>query len=483
VTAVATDFSKLDLHAGERVGVQLPSDLTFIVSYLALMWLGCSVVPLDPRLSLRDRSRYLDAAKASGLIAADGPAELVTSGDIRRMVERPAPATAVPRVMVTREAVVFYTSGTTGQPKAVCHSHRNVVLAADRVNELERTYFSGPLRDRAWRLLISGWRQRRRLRSLLGQQAWMTTLGYHTIGGHAVLMAALLGGRRLVCAPTTHPRIVLDTIKAQGVTTLATTPATAELLVRAAAGSARRFPSLAVVGLGSSPVTPALVQAVRAAFGCEVVVGYGSTELGGGVLATRIEDPRDIQDSTVGRPFPHCDVRIVDSGGRELPPGTAGELVCRTNSLMSSYDGEGHRDTVVDGWYHTGDLAIMSDDGYVRVLARFDDVVNRAGVKVPPREVEEVVEAHPEVLCACAIGVPVERAVGVQLWAFIETTRGDVPLDLRATCLQMLGPAKCPDRFIAVSELPRTENGELDRSAIRQEAQGHEPYQQERSSL
>jgi acyl-CoA synthetase (AMP-forming)/AMP-acid ligase II len=484
--SVASEFADRGLRAGDHIGVQLQSDHSFVVAYLALLSLGCVVIPLDPRLSVLDRARRAAVASARGLVVADAsvtddtnaeaPPVVATASAILEVTSHsyeelsPPPIPLGVRATNTRNAVTFFTSGTSGEPKHVRHSHRGIILAADHVNELERTYFSGPVRERLVRLAVSGWRQRRQLRALLGQQVWTTSLGYHTIGGHAVMMGALLGGRRLVCMATAHPRLMLDTVHREAVTTLAVTPAVAELLVRAQANSTRRYPSLAVVGLGSSPASQSLVRAIRGAFGCEVVVGYGSTELGGGVLATRIEDPRSLQESTVGRPFPSCDVRIVDASGCELPSETVGELVCRSDSLMTPHEDEQIEYRGTERWYRTGDLALMTADGYVRILGRLDDVVNRGGVKIVPREIEDVVAEHPAVECAAAVGVSVDRAIGNQLWVFVETTDGDLSEDLRARCLDALGTLKCPDRFISVRLLPRTDAGEVHRATLRQHA-------------
>ncbi len=245
------------------------------------------------------------------------------------------------------------------------------------------------------------------------------------------------------------------------------------MLGEALSVTARSGPEgLVDVGLGAAPARPEMVRQARRAFGCAVVVGYGSTETGGGVLVTRLEDAERQLTESVGRLFPGAEVRIVDDQRREVPDGTVGELACRVPGRMAGYLGDhGATSQVIDehGWYYTGDLATMDRQGYVRIVGRKRDLIIRGGQNIVPAEVERVLLEHPAVERATVVGVP-DRLAGEAIWAFVVAAEGAAVdlVELRAHCAQRMEPSKQPDELRACARLPTTETGEIRKWELRE---------------
>lgn len=205
------------------------------------------------------------------------------------------------------------------------------------------------------------------------------------------------------------------------------------------------------------------------------MIGYGATEIGGGLLVTRIDDGERQLAETAGRPFPGAQVKVVDDGRREVPTGCVGELACRSPGLMAGYHRQQEATSeVIDqhGWYYTGDLATIDDDGYVRIVGRRRDLIIRGGANVVPAEVERVLEDHPAIAEAAVVGVP-DRAAGEAIWAFLvpaPAVTADLT-EIRRHCTERLDPGKVPDRLRILAELPVSETGEVRRMVLRELAE------------
>jgi len=268
------------------------------------------------------------------------------------------------------------------------------------------------------------------------------------------------------------PRKVLSLVEQERVTVVAMNPTMAELCLRTKGGERFDLSSLLAVGLGASNVSPALAERVKERFQCAVAIGYGSTELGGGVLATNLFDPEDRQTSTVGRPFHGSEVAILGDEGRPVNAGEIGELACRSPGLMLGYQ-HSERPSHVDhdGWYHTGDLATMDRAGYVRIVGRRQDLIIRSGQNVYASEIEAVLEANPAVQAAAIVGVP-EPLAGERIWGYVVPAAGRElnSSELLAFCRGKLAASKMPDRFLVVDELPLTPDGKVKKFVLRRAA-------------
>ncbi len=501
VSRLAVGLRRLGLSRGDSVVLLLPSGWEALRGLFAVARAGGVAVPINPALKPRELAFVLDDVLPALVLAVPRvpgndlgghlvelqrmgscPRELIFAGPdapdgARRLGDVIAPAaqpaeTANVGIEPNDLAAVFYTTGTTGTPKGVLHTHQGLVDSFLAMEELYTRFFSGSPAETAKRVATLLWRYRSRLLQGIGPQTWTTPLPLHSIAGFRVALNALLGGHRMVVAEKFHPRGELELIERDRVNILAASPSMVEAMLGVADLQRYDLSSLLVVGLGAAPVRPELVRRARAAFGCAVVVGYGSTETGGGVLVTRLEDPERQLAESVGRPFPGTEVRIVDDQRREVPDGAVGELACRVPGQMAGYlRDEGATTDVMDehGWYYTGDLATMDRQGYVRIVGRRRDLIIRGGQNIVPAEVERVLLEHPAVERAAVVGVP-DRLAGETIWAFVVAAGGATLelVELRAHCARRMEPSKQPDELCVCAELPTAEAGEIRKTELRE---------------
>jgi fatty-acyl-CoA synthase len=511
VNGLTAALRRLGLQPGDRVVLLLATGPDFVRMFLAVSAGGAACVPLSPEIGEAELTSILTTTQPAFAVTAAGSSTSSLESALHRIVvkaqnppvvlfvggsapswglalhELPDQSSSDPPTLEPGSvAAIFCTSGTSGRPKAVVHTHRSLMAATLQLDRVRREYFRRLDLEHVRRLAGLAVRFRLRLLRGLGNQVWTTPMPAYTIGGFQVVMQALLSGNTLVVRDRFEPEDLLQTISREGVTILAVSPTMIDAILRWSGGKRRpNLRSLTVVGVGSAPTSPDLVRRARRFFGCPVVIGYGSTETGGGVLATKLSDDDRHALETVGRALPGVEVRVVDDAHRPAPPGTLGVLACKVDSLMTGYlaspprsgeaaiDADGGTAIDAEGWYYTGDLAIMDRSGYVRIIGRQSDVINRGGFKVHPVEVESVLESHPMVLRAAVVGVPAPFA-GEITWAFViledgHSIRGG---ELRQYCAKRVPLRKVPDHISFVDTLPSTESGEIQRHLLRALAAG-----------
>jgi acyl-CoA synthetase (AMP-forming)/AMP-acid ligase II len=488
--ALSWRLSQAGAGPGQRVLLLLPNSARYAIALFAVTRTGAAAIPVDPGLSRRELAHVV--AEAQACLAVAGTAEL--AGAVREafagiggdqatvLYDSIGSQDPVPRdqpdqpghVAATEPAIVFLTSGTTGSPKYVAHTHRSLLASFIALQRMHGEFFEGPPAQRIKRIATVTRRYGRRVIRAAGQQAWLTAIPFSAIGGHEVLTGALLGGHTLVTTPDFHPRRTMELLERERVNVFPATPGMVETMLRLRDFDEFDLSSLLVVGLGGAPASPELVRRAQSRFGCSVTVGYGATELGGGVLVTRIDDADQVKSETVGRPFPGTDIRIVDEGGRDVPAGSSGELLCQAASLMDGYASvPGAAALDGDGWYHTNDLAVRDEAGNVRILGRLDDLIIRGGSKIRPAEVEQVLDSATGVARSAVVGVATGR-VGQQVWAFVLPEPAGPPVDrgaLMAHCRANLAAHKVPDHIRICESLPMTSLGKIQRYLLARLAQ------------
>ncbi len=480
---------------GQRVLLLLPNSARYVTALFAVARTGAAAIPVDPSLTRRELAHVVAVSQAG--LAVAGTAELAEvireafadlGGEHATVLyetigaatgfeadrQEPGEQDQPGQVAATEPAVVFLTSGTTGSPKYVAHTHRSLLASFIALERMHSEFFEGTPAQRIKRIATVTRRYGRRVIRAAGQQGWLTAIPFSAIGGHEVLTGALLGGHTLITTPDFHPRRTMELLDRESVNVFPATPGMVETMLKLRDFDAFDLSSLLVVGLGGAPASPDLVRRAQSRFGCSVTVGYGATELGGGVLVTRIDDADQVKSETVGRPFPGTDIRIVDEEGREVPDGRSGELLCRAASLMDGYASvPGAAALDDDGWYHTNDLAIRDEAGNVRILGRIDDLIIRGGSKVRPAEVEQVLDSVIGVARSAVVGVATGR-VGQQVWAFVLPEPAGPQVDkgaLMAHCRANLAPYKVPDHIRICDSLPMTSLGKVQRYLLAQLAQ------------
>jgi len=231
------------------------------------------------------------------------------------------------------------------------------------------------------------------------------------------------------------------------------------------------FSNLRVAAIGGAAIAPELVRQMRKTLGCPVITRYTSTEAGVTTSTLAADDDETIA-TTVGRPAPEVELRIVDpERGGVLPDGEVGEVVCRSAAMFREYWRDPETTAAVvdaDGWLHTGDLGLVGADGNLRIVGRLKEMYIRGGYNVYPAEVEAVLADHPSVARAAVVGAPdpVLGEVGVAF--VIAAPDGPAPsLDvLRAWCRDRLADYKAPDRVVVVDDLPVTSMLKIDKQAL-----------------
>ena len=334
-------------------------------------------------------------------------------------------------------AALVYTTGTTGTPKGVMLSHRNLLFVAAVSSRLRGL---AP-QDRAWGVLPIS----------------------HVYGLTSVMLGTLSAGACLHLAPRFTPEGMLAAIRDDGLTIVQGVPAMYARLLELV-GADTRLPSrLRFAYAGGSPLDPVLKASVERLLGTPLHNGYGLSEAAPTVSQTRLDAPR--ADTSVGLPIPGVEARVVDKNGRDVETGAAGELWVRGPNLMRGY----YRDPAATraalrpgGWLNTGDMARRDEDGALFIVGRTKELIIRSGFNVFPLEVETVLNAHPGVTQSAVVG----RAVAggnEEVIAFVQPDPRCPPDEaaLRAWALARLAPYKRPARIVMMDALPAAANGKV----------------------
>jgi fatty-acyl-CoA synthase len=347
---------------------------------------------------------------------------------------------------------IQYTSGTTGFPKGATLSHHNI---------LNNGYFVGEMctYTEADRICIP-------------------VPFYHCFGMVMGNLAATSHGACMVIpAPAFEPATTLAAVAAEKCTSLYGVPTMFIAELADPSFDTHDLSTLRTGIMAGSPCPVEVMKQVIERMGmAEVTIAYGMTETSPVSTQTRADDSLDRRVSTVGRVLPHLEVKVVDpETGRTMPRGTTGEFCTRGYSVMLGYWAQDDKTAeAIDRarWMHTGDLAVMDDEGYLNITGRIKDMVIRGGENVYPREIEEFLYTHPDILDAQVIGVPDER-YGEELMVWVRMKEGATPLtaeSVRDFCAGKLAHYKIPRYVHIVDEFPMTVTGKIRKVEMRETA-------------
>ncbi|KPJ32531.1 AMP-binding protein, partial [Burkholderia multivorans] len=342
-------------------------------------------------------------------------------------------------------AALIYTTGTTGTPKGVMLSHRNLLFIAAMSSTLRRVSPD----DIVYAVLPVS----------------------HVYGLASVCLGSLYAGATLRLAPRFSPEAVRVALADERVTIFQGVPAMHAKLIEHlhTHGHAWHAPRLRFAYSGGSPLDAALKARVERVYGIPLHNGYGMTESSPTITQTPLDAPR--ADCSVGMPIPGIEVRIVGPDGADVPRGEVGEIRVRGPNVMLGYyrNVDATRAAVSpDGWLSTGDLARQDADGAVTIVGRSKELIIRSGFNVYPVEVEQVLNAHPDVVQAAVIGRPVEG--NEEVLAFVELAPGATATDatLHAWCAERLAPYKRPARIRVLDALPAASTGKVLKHKLRE---------------
>jgi len=447
--------------AGERVALLLDSGLFTIEAVLGTLYAGRVPVPLNPDAAPSEVARTVDHSDARLVFVAPRGAEALEEAIARtRPVEvahadpddgpgradAPGPAAAQPPIQPDDDGLQVYTSGTTGRPKAVVISHRGLLAAGASTARAHRL----GAEDRALCVLPL----------------------YHTNALAFLLMPTLVSGASIVIPRRFDAGAFWDLVVRQRCTWLPLVPAIIGQLLSRTERPAAALEHVRFVRSSSAPLAPARHREFEARFGLPLIEGMGSSEGGAGYFSNP-PPPARRKVGSPGLPI-GIEARIVDGAGRTLPAGQAGEIVVRGPSVMKGYYKDPAATAAVlsaEGWLRTGDLGYFDDDGYVFVVGRAKEIINKAGEKIAPREIDELLAAHPAVLEAAAVGVP-HPGLGEDVEAFVVPGPGMTILadELAELCRRELGHFKAPTRIHVIERLPRGPSGKVDRLRLIEDA-------------
>ena len=470
--------SAFGIAQGDRVAIAMRNFPEFVISFWAAAALGAIAVPLNAWWTGPELRHAIEDAGAKVVFADMERVQRLTSLDEDR--------TAVPVVGVrtagtgfTGDAefgelangapldeadlaalgpddvvAILYTSGTTGRPKGALLTNRNII-----VSSMNMTL------DLARDLLLAG-----RDPGLAGQPATMAVAPLFHIGGIGSMVGGAMSGLKIALMPKWNLEEALALAEREQVTSLGGVPAIARQFlghpgVTRLTGQVRSF------SMGGASVPPDLPRQALDVLGDSLRIfnGYGLTETTSAVV-TNVGAEYAAHPDSVGRPNLTADLRIEDPDGKPFPSGAIGELCFRSPQVAKGYwnNPEATRRAFVDGWFHTGDLGYVDDDGFVYVVDRLKDVIIRGGENVYCAEVEAVLFEHPAVAEAAVVGLA-EQVMGERVCAVVIPRPGfDLQLaELRAFAEKKLAAFKCPEALYLTTDVPRTATGKTEKRQLK----------------
>jgi long-chain acyl-CoA synthetase len=494
---LAKGLQILGVEKGDRVIVMMLNCPEVIIAYQAIARAGAVIIPVIPLLK-GPEVRYIaenSAAKAvitspvllpllrGALAGVPTVRHIISTGEVGdRAAQAPvrdkvsdelafytvhaysdvvnsgrpqeyAPDAAATEYYLSREeavpmleddiAVILYTSGTTGRPKGVVLTHRNLLSNA-----------------------ISGRGEEREARD---DETNLAILPLAHAFGIIATNVFFLRGLTIVAHPRFDTTAVLAAIERHRIVSFAGVPAMFVALLFTPDADKYDTSSLQTCVSGSAPLPVAILEGFEKKFGCRILEGYGLSEGSAALTGHSLEMER--KAGSVGKPLPGVEVRVVsltEDNDQPVPVGEIGEVIARGPNIMKGYYNmpEETEAALKNGWLHTGDIGRFDEDGYLYIVERKKDLIIRGGFNIYPRDVEEVLNRHPAVLEAAVIGVPSER-MGEEVKAFVVTR---APIDaetLIAYCREPLANYKTPSVIEFISVLPRNAVGKIDKKELR----------------
>ena len=463
------------VRPGDRVGIWAPNRYEWLVIQYATARIGAVLVTINPAYKAAELQYALARTGVSLLVLARG----FRQSDYVAMLDEVRPQCPLLRETVVLEDAwedlladgedvaeadleaieatldpadpinVQFTSGTTGAPKGATLSHRNI---------LNNGYFTGLI-----------------LRYTEDDRVCVPVPFYHCFGMVLANLACLTHGACLVVPGASFdPVTTLRAVAEERCTSLYGVPTMFIAQLEHPRIGAFDLSSLRTGIMAGAPCPVEVMSQVRSRMHMdEVTIGCGMTETAPLSTQTAVDDDVDKRVTTVGRVHPHVEVKIVDpETGATVPRGTPGEQCTRGYSVMLGYwDDERATGEAIDddGWMHSGDLATMDDDGYVKIVGRIKDMLIRGGENIYPREVEEFLVSIPEVSDAYVIGVPSAR-YGEEVMAWVKLRDGSVmgPEELTAACRGRIATYKIPRYWKLVDQFPMTITGKVQKFVMRE---------------
>ncbi len=471
---VAAAVANLGVQPGDRVLVVLPRILPWWETLVGLIKAGIVAIPGTTLLTAKDLAYRITAADIAAVITDEagapkidqiapqcpqlkhhiqvGGATLPGWHDYEDLVGRAQRASTAARTRADAPALLFFTSGTTGMPKMVLHSHASYGMGHAITGRLWLDLQPGDLH---WNISDTGW----------AKAAWSNLFGPWICGASLFIQDSR--GRF-------QPADVLRALADFPITTLCAAPTIYRMLVQEDLSGFKPQALRHCVAAGE-PLNPAVINVWRTATGLTIRDGYGQTET---VLLCGNFPGIDVRTGSMGLPSPGFDLAVIDVHGTRLPPGEVGDIAVRIDperpvGMFREYwrNAEAMAASFRDGWYVTGDTAYVDADGYFWFVGRADEVITSSAYRIGPFEVESALIEHPAVVETAVVGKP-DPVRGEIVKAFVVLAQGYEPGDALVAELQehtktVTAPYKSPREIEFLSELPKTTSGKIRRGELK----------------
>jgi len=475
---LANALRDLGLQKGDRVSFLISNAHQLLEAYFGVLEAGCILNPINIRLSPREIGYILNhagsralffhgdflplVAKLQGsltdtkiMVVIEGPCGDVGRYDYESLLAAASAAYRSPVLDENDVAELFYTSGTTGKPKGAALTHRALYLHAFNVALGMRFGDEDIVLHIVPLFHVNGW----------GTPQFVTMVG----GTHVMLRKV-------------DPAVILASIERHRITRLFGVPTVFNLILSHPGFDRYDLSSLRAINLGGAPASPTLVKAIQEGFKCRCFVGYGLTEttpiltcawhkahLAGDAPAQKI-----LRESRTGYPLPGVGLRVVNTEGQDVARDGVeiGEIVVQANTVMEGYwrDPAATARAIRDGWFHTGDMAVMDDEGYVLIVDRSKDIIISGGENISSVEIENCLYAYPKV-CECAVIAVPDQKWGETAKALVVLKPGESATadEIRAHCRANLAHYKVPKSVEFRDVLPKGGTGKILKGALREE--------------
>ncbi len=459
VNRLANGLMALGIEKGQKVALMMKNSDHFAVSFFAAAKLGAVLVPLNFRLTCAEIRYILDHSDSVSVICDEEYSKLVEEArtqvpTVQQVIvvgtptvpghlafqEVFSPSDQEPDVVVHErdDLEILYTSGTTGRPKGALFDHHRIMQVGIKM------------------MAVLGLNVRDRLLHLAPL--------FHSAQLNLLLLPGFFLGNSQVIHRDFHPIDTLKAIQEHKITLFFGVPTMYAFLLQVPGAERFDLSSVTRCAYGAAPMAPEIIRRSMQLFGTDQFYNLcGLTEGGpGGICLT--PEAHQTKLGASGTSMFHTEARVVDDSGQDVPPGNIGELILRGETVMKEYykNPQATAEAMRGGWLHTGDLAVIDDDGYITLVDRKKDMIISGGENVYSVEVEQILYAHPQVLEAAVIGLPHE-VWGEVVTAVIVPKPGQVidPEELQTFCRQFLAGYKIPRMVLFVEQLPRNASGKI----------------------
>ncbi len=443
------------------VGLLMENSIAFIVSFLAIQQLGATAVVFNNRLATPELKRQIQVSDIQLLLSspqfsAKARESLSDSPAVNHMVLEPFKMAETPGELVPAgtpaeddPALILFTSGTVGQPKGVIITHRNLITSAIKQGYYFSRYYDSQT-----------------------QESMKTVIAaplFHVLALQEQLMAAIFLGFTCILVSSFNPREILDLFARERISLLAGSPTMYWMLLHKTDIRSAGLDSIKMIVYGGAPMPPDLLQELRQTFpGVKCINGYGLTEAS--VISILEDEFCDLRPTSVGQPSIGSEVKVVDSSGKEMGPQVMGELAVRGALVSRGYYklAEETAEVFREGWFYTGDMAYQDPEGFLYLVGRTREMINRGGENIYPVEVENILHLHPRILDVAVFGLP-DPVLGEIVGCAVVLRPGITELGLQEIqefCQSKLADYKIPQEIFLVPELPRNPGGKVIKKAL-----------------